>query len=59
MEKYDKNSSFDRIRSRWGKEVIARRADLVEKVKRIKSPSGSLIQEALGFILSYEHYYCW
>ncbi len=46
--KYDKNSSFDGIRSRWSKEVIERRAELVEKVKKIKCPGGSLVQEALG-----------
>jgi aryl-alcohol dehydrogenase-like predicted oxidoreductase len=51
--KYDQNSEFSGIRERWSPQVIKRRADLVEKVEEIKSESNSMVQEALGYILSY------
>ncbi|CCU79075.1 oxidoreductase, aldo/keto reductase family [Halanaerobium saccharolyticum subsp. saccharolyticum DSM 6643] len=51
--KYDHNSEFSGIRERWSPQVIKRRADLVERVKEIKSESNSMVQEALEYILSY------
>lgn len=51
--KYDHNSEFSGIRDRWSPQVIKRRADLVERVKQIKSENNSMVQEALGYILSY------
>ncbi|MFP4016179.1 MAG: aldo/keto reductase [Halanaerobiales bacterium] len=51
--KYGRNSKFEGIRKRWSRSVIERRAELIEKVKEIKGDEGSMVQEALCFILSY------
>ena len=51
--KYDENSDFDDVRSRWTEEVVERRAKLVEEIKQIKPDKQDMVQEALGFILSY------
>jgi aryl-alcohol dehydrogenase-like predicted oxidoreductase len=51
--KYDHTSEFDDNRERWSKEVVERRASLVEKIKQIKPEEKNMVQEALGFILSY------
>lgn len=52
--KYNKNSRFNDIRSRWSIKDIERRAELVEKVKKIKDEKTSMVHEALSFILSYD-----
>lgn len=52
--KYNKNSCFNDIRSRWSEKDIERRAELVEKVRRIKDGEKSMVHEALSFILSYD-----
>ncbi|MDN5324476.1 MAG: hypothetical protein PWP02_186 [Thermosipho sp. (in: thermotogales)] len=52
--KYNKDSKFEGIRSRWSKDVIERRAQLVEKIKKIKDSNIPMTIEALSFILSYD-----
>ena len=51
--KYDKSSSFTGIRRRWSKEVIARRADLVEQIRFVEEDGSTLTQGALRFILAH------
>ncbi|MGP4069127.1 aldo/keto reductase [Halobacillus sp. B29] len=51
--KYDANSTFSGIRSRWSAEEIERRGTLVEQVRRIVGNDYSMVQAALRFILSY------
>jgi len=52
--KYNKDSRFTGIRSRWSVKDIERRAELIEKVKEIKSNDVSMVHEALSYILSYD-----
>jgi len=52
--KYDRNSRFSGIRSRWSAEEIERRGRLVEQVRRILGNDISMAQAALRFILSYQ-----
>ncbi|MBM7555698.1 aldo/keto reductase [Halanaerobacter jeridensis] len=51
--KYDKDSEFGGIRSRWSQDVIERRAELVDKVRDIKDDDVAMVDEALRYILSY------
>ncbi|MCA1032244.1 aldo/keto reductase [Bacillus timonensis] len=51
--KYDAESRFSGIRSRWSIEEIEKRAKLVEKVRRIVGNKVPMVQAALQFILSY------
>ncbi|KAF2955726.1 aldo/keto reductase [Marinitoga sp. 38H-ov] len=51
--KYNKDSRFTGIRSRWSVEDIERRAKLIEKIKEIKG-NVSMVHEALSYILSYD-----
>lgn len=50
--KYHHQSTFTGIRERWSKEVIHRRADLVEDIKRM-THQDQLTTIAIGFILSF------
>ena len=50
--KYDKNSTFDGIRSRWSKEEIKLRGILVEQLIAITGDS-DLVKYAMGFIWQY------
>ncbi|MCF7932313.1 MAG: aldo/keto reductase [Acholeplasmataceae bacterium] len=50
--KYDQHSTFAGIRSRWTKEVIERRASLVQDLK-ILTGEDALTKFAIGFILSH------
>lgn len=52
--KYDENSSFDGIRSRWSREDIQRRAELVDKVRKIIGEDASMTRVALQYVLSYK-----
>ncbi|MDQ0481088.1 aldo/keto reductase [Guptibacillus hwajinpoensis] len=52
--KYDTNSRFSGIRSRWNAEEIERRGRLVEQVRRILGNDIPVAQAALQFILSYQ-----
>lgn len=51
--KYHANSQFTGIRSRWDREVIVKRAMIVDRIKAIVHDD-DLAQYALGFILSFE-----
>jgi len=51
--KYDKNSEFSGIRSRWSQDVIERRAQLVDEIREIKADKVAMVDEALRYILSY------
>ena len=50
--KYDQHSTFDGIRSRWSKEEIITRAQLVDELKAI-TKDDQLVKYAMGFIWSY------
>jgi aryl-alcohol dehydrogenase-like predicted oxidoreductase len=52
--KYNAESSFNDIRSRWSKEDIETRANLVNKVKSIIGTEESLTQQAIAFCLAYD-----
>lgn len=51
--KYDAQSTFTGIRSRWDKDTIERRAALVERVKKI-TEKDDLTTTALAFILGFD-----
>ena len=51
--KYDQDSEFGGIRSRWSQDVIERRAELVDQVREIKDDEVEMVDEALRYILSY------
>lgn len=52
--KYDEESTFDDIRSRWTKSDIRTRASLVEKVHTIIPQGDDLAQTAIAFCLAYD-----
>ena len=52
--KYDANSSFSGVRSRWSKADIQTRARLVEGVKEIVGDEMRLVQAAIAFCLAYD-----
>ncbi|MGM0508111.1 MAG: aldo/keto reductase [Fusobacteriota bacterium] len=52
--KYDQNSEFKGVRSRWSKKDIQFRGKLVENVKKIKRKETTMVQEALSFILAFD-----
>ena len=52
--KYNAESRFNDIRSRWSKEDIETRADLVNKVKSIIGTEENLVQIAIAFCLAYD-----
>ena len=51
--KYDQDSEFGGIRSRWSQDIIERRAELVDQVREIKDDEVAMVDEALRYILSY------
>jgi aryl-alcohol dehydrogenase-like predicted oxidoreductase len=51
--KYNATSNFTGIRSRWNKEVISKRAQIIDKIKAIVFDE-DLVNTALGFILSFD-----
>jgi aryl-alcohol dehydrogenase-like predicted oxidoreductase len=51
--KYDRNSKFEGIRSRWTSEDIQVRAELIDEIKDIVGQD-DLVPVALSFILSFE-----
>ncbi|WP_299780844.1 aldo/keto reductase [uncultured Formosa sp.] len=51
--KYNSESRFNDIRSRWSKEDIETRAKLVNKVKSIFGTEENLAQKAIAFCLAY------
>ncbi|ERJ12054.1 aldo/keto reductase [Haloplasma contractile] len=53
--KYNESSQFDDIRSRWNKDIIKRRFDVLRKVKEIAGvEDDSLVRTALAFILAHK-----
>jgi len=52
--KYNTESTFNDIRSRWSKEDIKTRASLIEKIKSIIGDEHVLSQAAIGFCLAYD-----
>ena len=52
--KYNAESTFNDIRSRWSKEDIKTRASLIEKIKSIIGDEHVLSQAAIGFCLAYD-----
>lgn len=52
--KYNKDSSFNDIRSRWSRKDIENRATLLNKVKTILGKDVNLAQMAIAFCLAYE-----
>lgn len=52
--KYNENSVFDAIRSRWSQEDIKTRARLVDQLKRIIDPEMDLARVAIAFCLAYD-----
>ncbi|CAM4470881.1 aldo/keto reductase [Paenibacillus phoenicis] len=51
--KYDENSSFSGVRSRWSPEVIQTRAKLVEQIRFLEDEHTTMTMAALRFILAY------
>ena len=52
--KYDAESRFTDVRSRWSKEDIVTRADLVNKVRSVIGTEKNLSQTAIAFCLAYD-----
>lgn len=52
--KYDAESTFNDIRSRWSKKDIQTRAHLVNRVKEIMQINDNLAQKAISFCLAFE-----
>lgn len=50
--KYGKASRFEGIRDRWAPAVVARRGDLVEKLRALLPVGVELSEAALGFVLA-------
>ncbi len=56
--RFDANSRFEGIRSRWSEEEIARRADLVAEIEWLVADGSELAHKAIGYLLSYEEISC-
>ncbi|MFT9599687.1 aldo/keto reductase [Mesobacillus sp.] len=52
--KYNESSIFTDIRSRWDREQLKKRADLLPVLKEMLEPDESLVQLALRYILYYQ-----
>ena len=52
--KYNSESTFDDIRSRWSRQDIQTRAHLVKRVKDIIESKNNLAQKAISFCLAYD-----
>lgn len=52
--KYDENSVFTDIRSRWDKDQLRKRAEILPVLKEMLEPGESLVQLALRYILYYQ-----
>ena len=52
--KYDETSVFTDIRSRWDREQLTKRAELLPVLKEMLEPGESLVQLALRYILYYQ-----
>jgi aryl-alcohol dehydrogenase-like predicted oxidoreductase len=56
--KYDKDSRFEGVRSRWSGEDIARRARLVDGLGWLTEDGSALAHKAIAYLLSYEEVSC-
>jgi aryl-alcohol dehydrogenase-like predicted oxidoreductase len=56
--RFDAGSRFEGIRSRWSREEIARRADLVSQLAWLVEDGSELAHKAIGYLLSYEEVSC-
>lgn len=56
--RFDANSRFEGIRSRWSVEEIAQRAALVARLGWLTEDGSELAQKAIAFLLSYEEITC-
>lgn len=52
--KYDENSIFTDIRSRWDKDQLRKRAEILPVLKEMLEPGESMVQLALRYILYYQ-----
>src|SRR6185295_8510332 len=50
---YGAEAKFSDVRSRWSKEILARRAALVEKLRFLEQEGHALAPAALGFVLAH------
>jgi aryl-alcohol dehydrogenase-like predicted oxidoreductase len=56
--RFDANSRFEGIRTRWSEEEINRRADLVSQIKWLVEDGSELAHKAIGYLLSYDVVSC-
>ena len=56
--RFDANSRFEGIRSRWTAEEIARRAELVSGISWLTGDGSELAHKAIGYLLSYDEVSC-
>ncbi|MDX1459803.1 MAG: aldo/keto reductase [Xanthomonadales bacterium] len=56
--RYDANSRFEGIRSRWSRGEIAQRADLVSRISWLVADGSQLAHKAIAYILSYDVVSC-
>ncbi len=56
--RFDANSSFEGIRSRWSTEEIAQRAELVSDIRWLTADGTELAQKAIGYLLAYDEVSC-
>lgn len=52
--RYDENSKFDDIRSRWTNDDKKVRSELVNKVKKIIPDENKIVQTAIAFCLAFD-----
>ncbi|GEL08035.1 aldo/keto reductase [Salisediminibacterium halotolerans] len=52
--KYNAESTFADIRSRWTPEIIKMRTNMLEETKKYLNQNESLVKQAMAFILAYE-----
>ena len=56
--RYNANSRFEGIRSRWSREEIEQRADLVSQISWLIEDGSELAHKAIGYLLSYDEVSC-
>ena len=56
--RFDAESRFEGIRSRWSREEIARRAELVSQIGWLVADGSELAHKAIGYLLSYDEVSC-
>lgn len=56
--RFDANSHFTGVRSRWRPDQIARRASLVDELTWLTADGAPLARKALGFLLAYDEVSC-